>query len=213
MHIALLKDQCIRTTEVATLTSKSTKTIIAQRRKLGIKCPTTWGTNLTERPFKKQLPEPVEIVSPEVWNNKEWLTKAYDKYGVRTLVRIINRNMKCVKYHLDKFGIPRHSDRRRFPENPCCNKNWLEEHYIVKEKSLAACAKLANVNRYTIYNWLVTFKLPIRDHHEATSGDRNHNYGRSDITKSMCKKNADRAASKSISNQSQVPPQQNCNPI
>ena len=40
------------------------------------------------------------------------------------------------------------------------------------------CARLAGVNNYTIYNWLVLFGFHIRDVHESRMGDLNPAYGK-----------------------------------
>jgi hypothetical protein len=170
-HQELIEDVCARTTEVATLLKQSMQTIIVKRRKLGVKCPTTWGLSEgTLRPFNGVPAEPVEIVPPEIWKyNKPWWLENYAKYGIPKLAKMIGKRQGAVIDHLRYLGIPRNTTRRRFPENPCCNKDWLEEHYIIRGKTLRECAELANVNAYTIYNWLATFSLLIRESSEYAS--------------------------------------------
>ena len=204
MHIELVKDKFLRTTELATLTKRSTRTAIFWRSKLGVKCPVTWGTNLTERPFKKPVSEPIKPLPEEVWRNKEWFGKAYKQYGTRKIAKMIGRSRQLVKLHLRKYNILIDRNRMLFPINPYYNRDWIEEHYVLKGKSIGECAKLAKVNRYTIYNWLVTFGFPIRDRYEASTGERNSNYGRQNKTKSIPQKITERIEIQTNSETSQV---------
>lgn len=55
---------------------------------------------------------------------------------------------------------------RRRKINP--SKKWLEEQYLIKEKSTVKIARKLNVNPKTIYTWLKKYNIPIRTISEAT---------------------------------------------
>lgn len=47
------------------------------------------------------------------------------------------------------------------------NKEWLEDQYINKKKSMNDIAKICNISSSTIRKWLIKFKIRIRTHSEA----------------------------------------------
>ncbi len=47
------------------------------------------------------------------------------------------------------------------------NKNWLNNQYKLKEKSINKIAKKCNVSDATILNWLRKFEISTRNHSEA----------------------------------------------
>ncbi len=148
------------------------------------------------------------ITDPEIWDTQEWFENAYyvEGHGIPTIAKIINRSVSLVVKRLERYGIQTRSYKESMnSKNPYCSEKWLMENYASKEQyvewcllnnetaigehgkglTLAECAALADVVPYTIYNWLVKFKIPIRDINEAMVGERNPFYGRrhSDETK------------------------------
>lgn len=117
--------------------------------------------------YKHKVFVPDEIVDESVWNNHDWLYEHYvvKGFGVPKIAKItgtyngkIQRSLK--RYQIESAGFGR-------CRNKCCNKEWLVEHYLKQKMPLAECAKLAGVNPYTIYNWLLKFDIYPRGPHEA----------------------------------------------
>ncbi len=174
-----IEEELLKSSEAAILTKTPLRATICKRRKLGITGEQTWGTNQSKRPFPSQPRVKYECVEREVWNNKEWFVENYKKYGLRILSRIINRDMKTVVYHVRKYGLSYEQDSgRKYVVNPCNNKAWLEEHYVIMGKGLEKCAELANVNPYTIIYWLTNHGIPTRDRYESQYGERSSHYGK-----------------------------------
>lgn len=47
------------------------------------------------------------------------------------------------------------------------DKDWLWEHYIVREESTYAIAKEAGCGGVTIFNWLHRYEIPVRNSSEG----------------------------------------------
>lgn len=171
--------------ELAQLADVNVETINDWKRKCGIKLNNRgWGSNLSSRPeaFKK-APKPkkveVEQVPKSVWKNKKWLTENYKKYGLVVLSRMTNYPAGNLHTRMLRWGIKMRSpEEATRSKNPYCNREWLEEYYEVLGHTLSECAEVANVNMYTIMNWLVKFKIPIRDTYECQYGELSKNYGK-----------------------------------
>lgn len=179
------RNSYLTTMEQAQMAGVSTKTIQRWKHKCGIKLKNRgWGSGYKERPFvgTKMKKEKIEIIHDRnIWNNKEWFVEMYVQRGYTGLrmAKMINRDHALVRMKLKKFGIPiRSHSEVVHSKNPCCSREWLEEHYEILEMSANECAKLAKVNFYTIHNWLVKFGMPIRDIYESQYGHRNPFYGK-----------------------------------
>lgn len=174
--------------ELAIKCGVCTKTIRIWKKKCGM---------LSANPFKKYLNvkkknHPKIDKSKVNWNNRTWLKKKYidEKIGIRTLCRILDMKTDKVWLLLKKYGIPVNDIKKAtISENKCCSEKWLMEHYAsrhdyldwCKEKniepkndggksySLKECAEIAGVNKYTLRDWLVRFKISIRDHIEQVT--------------------------------------------
>lgn len=194
----------LSTYELAMVVGKSPSTIRNWKRKCGLelkKSPFPKGREYTRRE--------VEVVSDQdLWDTKEWFNKQYtiEGNGIPTIAKMIGKSVSLVAARLKKYGIQtrKHSDAVK-SNNQFCNEEWLYTHYTTRDQyvewctknakqtspdggqglSLAKCAKIAGVVPYTIYNWLVHFKIPMRDINEAMAGEGNPFYGRkhSDATK------------------------------
>ena len=166
----------LTTIEIAQLEGVSAETVNDWRRACGVVSKGNgWGSNKAERPFKGVYPQKRElpkIDDPKIWNNREWLYNAYviKGLGYLSICKMVGRQRETIKDKLKKWGIPtRTLFQASRSKNPFCNPAWLEEHYITLGLSLGKCAELANVNPYTIYNWLVNFNIPIRDKYESAA--------------------------------------------
>jgi len=137
---------------------------------------------------------------PEDWDNKEWLTQAYAKYGMPTLARMVGApNAPYIEHRLKRLDIPTKSLLEATkPKHECCSEEWLYYHYSRREEylewckrndiepdehggqslSVKACSELAGVVQQTIVNWMTRFKMRIRDHREACSGELHPNFGK-----------------------------------
>lgn len=198
-------DNPYRTTyELAILAGRSPSTIRNWKRKCGV--------DLKESPFKGKREyksrDVEKITDCHIWDNEEWFRQKYEQegLGIPTIARMIGRSVSLVAGRLVKYEIATrsHADAVK-SSNPYCNEEWLYTNYatrrqyidwcIEKKKTpsddggksfpLAKCAEMANVVPYTIYNWLVHYKIPMRDISEAMSGEHNPFYGKkhSDETK------------------------------
>lgn len=198
----------LTTYELAMLVGKSPSTIRNWKRKCGIA--------LKESPFNtKRVYEKTNygsVSDPLVWDTTEWFRQKYEVegLGIPTIAKIIGKSVSLVANRLSKYSIETrtHADAVK-SDNQFCNEEWLYEHYATREQyvewcdqhtkapnaeggkslSLTKCAELAQVVPYTIYNWLVRFKVPMRDISEAMTGKHNPFYGRkhSEATKTKIK--------------------------
>ena len=194
----------LSTYELAVIAGKSPSTIRNWKRKCGLA--------LKESPFPKgreYTRRQVDSVEDQgIWDTKEWFNQKYavEGLGIPTIAKMINKSVSLVAARLKRYEIQTRSHSEAVKSiNDCCNEEWLYFHYASRDQyvdwctknakqvkaeggqalSLAKCAKLANVVPYTIYNWLVHFKIPMRDINEAMAGEGNPFYGRkhSDATK------------------------------
>jgi hypothetical protein len=201
----------LKSSELAQLEGKCIKSINRSFNKNGI--PQTnrgWGNGQTKRPFtggtpKSDLPR---IDDPKIWDNKEWFVEmCYNKgYGLRKIARITNRHRQTIKLYFRRYGIKPHHRPTSISFNPCCTYKWLEDHYVLQGLTLRRCANLANVNPYSIYNWLVRFGIHIRDIHEAMAGDRNPNYGKRLRKKGVSNKDSTQTGTTPVSTETSSTP-------
>lgn len=172
------------TMEQAQLAGVSIRTIQRWKKKTGILGKGNgWGNHHEERPFNGVRHKKLAVQSiPRELLTEKWLRETYEErgIGIHTIARMVNRDIATVRGQLRRFNIPmrKHSQAVR-STNPCCTREWLEEHYVVLGKSIRACAQLAEVSRYTIYNWLVKFSIPIRDKYECAAGELSPWFGNS----------------------------------
>lgn len=141
-----------------------------------------------KRKTQQQKQELPSITDQAIWDNRDWFYQKYivEKYGIVAISRIIGRKQLIVNRRLKKYNIETRKENNKSP-SPYCNEEWLMKHYATPADymrwckqnkkeidpnggtclSIRACAKIANVGIYTIYNWLIRFNIPIRDRHEA----------------------------------------------
>lgn len=161
------------THELAMLADRSPTTIYNWKKKCNI---TRTGREWTGKPsggppfskkpkYKKYVVD--QILDKSVWDNRRWFHQKYvvECLGSRILSRITGVSAVTVIKRLKRYGIERRKNITS--KNKCCNREWIEEHYIKQELPIAECAGAAKVSTYTIYKWLVKFKIPIRDVYEA----------------------------------------------
>lgn len=77
---------------------------------------------------------------PEDWNNKEWLAKAYTKYGMRAIAKMVNKKPKWICDRLRQLGIKTNPNRTT---NGSLNKDpeWAYYHYAYRSEYLTWCKK------------------------------------------------------------------------
>ena len=168
----------LTTYDLAMLANKSPSTIRNWKRRAGLK--------MKPSPFKKGASHTrrkvVEVIdNPDIWDNAEWFRQKYlvERHGTPTVARMINRSIVLVVKRLKRFNIKTrpHKEAVR-PKSEFCSVEWLTEHYIDKKWSLKKCAQAAGVVSYTIYNWLIHFRMNPRTPQEAMAGALNPFYGR-----------------------------------
>jgi transposase len=167
----------LKTSELAQLAGRSMRTIQKWRAKIGKP-----GKQMhpDKRPKKEKKEYPI-ITDRSVWDNEKWFRHMYEElgYGSDIIGRMIQRDSARVLQKLRRYGIRIRSFAEAMAsKNPHCNKDWIVEHYEVQNCTLIECAKMAGVNPYTFYEWLIRFQIHIRDAPEALFGERNHYYGR-----------------------------------
>jgi DNA-binding transcriptional regulator YiaG len=149
------------------------------REKLGVECLVKVNTSFM-RKWNTGKEYPL-IEDPKIWDNKEWFSEQYEEkeLGRRVIAKMINKTPLFVLTRLRKYEIQtRDVKEASKSKNPCCTREWLEEHYERQGLSQRKCAKLAGVNPQTIVNWLVKFGMSVRNHSQSLSGERNPSYGR-----------------------------------
>lgn len=194
----------LSTYELAVMAQRSPSTIRNWKRKCGM--------SLKESPFKAKQEyarkEVEQVLDANIWDNETWFRQKYEieTLGIPTIAKIIGKSVSLVASRLIKYQVATrsHSDAVK-SINTACDEEWLYKHYATRDQyiewctghakvpdpdggkalSLAKCAELAKVVPYTIYNWLVRFRIPMRDISEAMTGEHNPFYGRkhSDVTK------------------------------
>lgn len=145
--------------ELAVLANRSTSTIREWKRKCGL---SVGGKQLYPRViFKKLVPTP-----PDNWDNKEWFYDMYvnKKYGTGILAQILGLARSTIWKKLRKYNIKLRSniDSKR-SKNKYCNEEWLRKYYEEYGWSTGNCAEAAGVQSATIYDWLIRFKIKVRD--------------------------------------------------
>lgn len=187
----------LSTYELAIMAGRSPSTIRNWKRKCGI--------SLKESPFPKGREYSRRAIQSttdqDIWDSRDWFVQKYEKegLGIPTIARTIGRSVSLVAARLKRYSIPtRPHNEAVKSSNPFCSEEWLYAHYSGRDQyvewcnrnvkqidpeggrglSLAKCATIAGVVPYTIYNWLVHFKIPMRDINEAMAGEGNPFYGR-----------------------------------
>lgn len=131
-------------------------------------CGVSTGKKCISKKPRKQRKE-ITAVPKDIWDNKEWFETMYSQgYGIPTIARMIGRSPPIVHKKFRQFGIPKRPyEEATATKNQCCNKQWLEDHYIKAKMTQNECAALAGVTDQTICKWLSKFQIPIRDRQEA----------------------------------------------
>jgi transposase len=168
----------LSTYELAMLANRSPSTIRNWKRRAGLvmkpspfpKARTAWRSKVVQ-----------VIDDPSIWDNAEWFRQKYlvEGIGTPTIARMINRSIVLVVKRLKRFNIKTRPHREAVKsKSEFCNLEWLTEFYVNKKWSLKKCARVAGVVSYTIYNWLVRFKIAPRTPQEAMAGALNPFFGR-----------------------------------
>jgi hypothetical protein len=139
----------------AIIMGKCTKTVRKLRKKAGI-CGLKPKTNIKPIPRKSPI-----IILPSHWRTAEWLTDNIKRYGSDAVIKATGFTKKAFYEILRKLKVPYSGTFSS--KNPLCNKAWCYRHYVELNYNLAECARIAGVNRNTISNWLVKFKIPLRN--------------------------------------------------
>ena len=122
---------------------------------------------LTKKP-PKTIPKPkqqkkITNIDTTNWDTKEWLERALKLYPQAQIAKAVNRDRKTIRARMKKWGIePKSLKEITKPTNPCCNKEWVYNHYVEKELSQQQCADLAGTSLQNFANWLVRFEIQVR---------------------------------------------------
>lgn len=177
----LLRDsQFLKTSEIAQAVGKPMRAISKIKKKNGISSP-------QPKPFKgtrQSPPKQYDTVDKSVWDNYTWLNFMYNEagFGTELIARVANVNKRVIFFKYYKYKItPRKI--KSYSRHPYCTKEWIDEKYNIEGRSCSECARLAGVNMYTMYSWLVKYGYEIRDIYEAQAGERSPWYGISRIPK------------------------------
>jgi hypothetical protein len=123
-------------------------------------------TDIKRTTYKRQITKTIKTL-PDIklepgWDCAEWWRHYYRIYGVRMLSKITHFSIPTVWRKLHKHNIPIHPKGKRLSANPCCNYEWLNEHYVEKHWTIPNCAKAAGVSNDSITTWLNRFKIQVR---------------------------------------------------
>ena len=135
------------------------KTIQNWRKKCGM-CRKR-QSNFTNRKYEKKN---YEIISdPIIWDNHDWFYQKYviENLGIRIISKILGGKSLCtIYYRLKKYNIPIKTYYESIKiKHKCFNKEWIYKCYFKDKLSIVKMAKLAGVNAYTIYDWLIKFDI------------------------------------------------------
>jgi hypothetical protein len=177
--------------ELAQKAGVSTMTICNWRRKVGIPSP---PTVIDEKYIKRHKTPKMKVqkVPKEIWDNKEWLEEMYygSGFGLRIISRMIDKRIIETYDLFRKYGIKlRNMKDTNKSKNPCCEREWLEEHYEINLETLEEVAYHANANVGVILGWLVRFGIPIRSSAETRVERHYEGLKRTPRTESESKKN------------------------
>jgi len=164
----LTKYNKLSETKLAQIAGVSRGTIQYWKRKFGM----TNQNNIPEH-LPKKAPSVTKPLAPAPsdWDCKEWLEEMYitNGYGTRIIGKLVGKHPNIVYKKLKKYGITTRSIKEAtVSKNKYCDYTWLYKHYIEMRWSLAKCAEYADVSPSTIINWLVRFKIPVRDSNGTT---------------------------------------------
>ena len=153
--------------DLAQILGLSAWTIRQYKKRAGIQ----YRNSHNKLPPNLQLP--VHLDLPGGWDTAEWWRAHYPRYGMHILVRETGLGYRTVRRRVQKHcgGIRSHQEATH-PTHPCCNEEWLREHYIDQGLSQKRCGVIAGVSDYTIRNWLVRYGIQVRGHYGGSLLDK-----------------------------------------
>jgi hypothetical protein len=108
---------------------------------------------------------------PDGWDCATWWQANYPKYGMVVLARWTGLNQATVRKRILRHGLRIRSLKESItPNHPCCNRQWLVDHYEKQSWSVARCAKAAGVSPDTIVGWLNRHRVQIRSRYGPVVG-------------------------------------------
>lgn len=133
------------------------------RKKLNLECKIKGDTSDFRQDYKMPKVKYEQILDPKIWDTREFFEEYYIKRNlpIIRISRIIGRHRDVVRNRVKKYGLTR-PPYDPSSKHPCCNEDWLYDHYINQKLGINTCAKKAGVNSYTIYNWLAKFNIEVR---------------------------------------------------
>lgn len=102
------------------------------------------------------------------YKNRNWLYQKYTIENISTyqLAKTQDVTISTIRYYLIKFNIKiRNREQATNPDiKPFYrDKNWLFNQYINEKKSITEIAKICNVSKMPIFNYLKRFNIKIRN--------------------------------------------------
>lgn len=115
------------------------------------------------RPRRKKFEiafEP-DLTNPQP-DNPQWLFEQVKRYGRWRVAQALGVNPHLIGSRLRRANLKLTTKQ----QHPCCNRHWLQEHYVDGLKSARDCAKLAGVVHQRIIEWLLHFGFRVRTRQE-----------------------------------------------
>jgi len=157
MRRFFLRYSFFSTNDLALILDLSPRTILEYKRN----CDLRRKGGPKQRPVYPRIPTDIEL--PENWDTPEWWRAHYPKYGMYILTKVTGLNYHTVRKRVSRYcGGIRSYREAMASDHPCCNEEWLREHYIERELGQKACARLAGVSDSTLRGWLVRFGIQVR---------------------------------------------------
>lgn len=145
--------------EQAIMANRSTHTIRRWKRICGL--------SKNKKPLYQKISyRKILNKTSENWDNPEWFNKMYHEngHGIRQIAFMIDKAIRTVEKRFNKYKVKTrtHKDSTK-SKNKFANEEWLQRHYVELKWSLEQCAQAACVTKATVVDWLVAFKILIRD--------------------------------------------------
>lgn len=164
----LLDTAYLGTTTQAIIAGISYERLLVWRRRTGLSAPVKCNLLYYNKPTINTLVAPPNRAD---WNNHEWLSNVLKTHSVVQIAQAVGLSRRTMRGIIAKHGLKaRPSAEVSKSKNPCCNREWLEEHLLRRKLPIARCMAIAGVGWATFFNWMAKFGIRPTNHVESCTG-------------------------------------------